>query len=864
MKRIDTRQLFRWGKGGVFTVLVFLFVSLLLAANTAALVLSIPEIVREVPKEHRSRLSGTLELPYIISGSDEISVSMPDTVNITDPFPVTAVFPGGRIPATDPYIEFSNGDESFRYRMGTFEDGDVNVSSVYIPGIPHAGSWSYRLVQYENGPASSKIGSYSPPNGMISVMDPGGIRYHLDLDPDLGVGSVLFLKIVGNSSGPYWKTIISPFWNVEASIDHSTVEMICNSVDMMIDVSGLPSGWHRLDLIYGDNINSTLNESFTYLFYRNGDAGYQTPMVKAMRVFNGFDEAFGQDPEGNVNFRWGTGELYSGDIYRIEAEYLQDPRGDTKVMGEVLASYIPNPGLIVWINDNEYPMIFDPREGIYHGYITTPTEIDGDLDLTIKPTVWAGISKERSIDVDLRKDRTPDISLEPDPWEIGNIGDPGGFYINISAGPFQLGYRDIEDQPDLMITGKKYNMSVDREEFWPVWSSRVNPAGEDQADIHVDVEASYVYYEFPVIVFPWPPFVFGIPLPMMGWFAVVWFFLMFSAILSSVGALIYTSTYSDRTVGSKKRRIVSPIRFESDFSITFRVYIAIIFFSLAVVLLFNLMDQSTPTPEFLSGAVPIWARMMGLAGASVWEEVIVRFLMIGVPLFLIKTLSNKESGSFSEDLSKKRIPFKELIGGRNVFGRSEVTLIILSSSLFGLAHLGWGPWKVVPTFVSGLLFGYLFIRVGLHASIVVHFLIDYSGFLGEITGSGFWIVYIVYYVSLLIGGLFLAMIIVEAAGWIAERFGRKSVPGWIYLVVHSLAATAFGFAFIFRGDLILSVIFLQVPFISLLAYFLDRIGIKFVSRFMIFSISLMTIALAPLGMAWIIDSVRSDREKIGT
>jgi len=51
----------------------------------------------------------------------------------------------------------------------------------------------------------------------------------------------------------------------------------------------------------------------------------------------------------------------------------------------------------------------------------------------------------------------------------------------------------------------------------------------------------------------------------------------------------------------------------------------------------------------------------------------------------------------------------------------------VSSALFGAAHApGWGWWKVLPAMVAGLAFGYLFLRHGLGASIIAHFVNDYA------------------------------------------------------------------------------------------------------------------------------------------
>ncbi len=67
-----------------------------------------------------------------------------------------------------------------------------------------------------------------------------------------------------------------------------------------------------------------------------------------------------------------------------------------------------------------------------------------------------------------------------------------------------------------------------------------------------------------------------------------------------------------------------------------------------------------------------------------------------------------------------------LVGGGLKIEAKDIYLIILSASLFGLAHMsGWSAWKVIPTFLFGVAAGYLFYKKGLHAAILIHFATDY-------------------------------------------------------------------------------------------------------------------------------------------
>lgn len=105
--------------------------------------------------------------------------------------------------------------------------------------------------------------------------------------------------------------------------------------------------------------------------------------------------------------------------------------------------------------------------------------------------------------------------------------------------------------------------------------------------------------------------------------------------------------------------------------------------------------------------------MFVLASASVWEEVITRVLIIGLPLAIFALISKKEH------------PARYLLGGFGI-SKAAMILIIISSAVFGYAHYdGWGIIKILPSFIFGLAAGYLYSKYGLYASILLHFVNDY-------------------------------------------------------------------------------------------------------------------------------------------
>lgn len=101
------------------------------------------------------------------------------------------------------------------------------------------------------------------------------------------------------------------------------------------------------------------------------------------------------------------------------------------------------------------------------------------------------------------------------------------------------------------------------------------------------------------------------------------------------------------------------------------------------------------------------------ANAAVWEEIISRVFLIGIPMLIISLYKKQER------------PFRTLLGGFG-FSKAAVILVIVSSLLFGYAHSGgWGASKILPASIGGFVMGYLYVRFGLHAAILYHFLTDY-------------------------------------------------------------------------------------------------------------------------------------------
>ena len=225
-----------------------------------------------------------------------------------------------------------------------------------------------------------------------------------------------------------------------------------------------------------------------------------------------------------------------------------------------------------------------------------------------------------------------------------------------------------------------------------------------------------------------------------------YYLLIVAAILISVAWLFFQSSrgYAKELFGKANSREHSAM-----FDLCGLTF-GILFFNFTLVLILSLfgLDLTDTT----SGS-ELWELLFALANASVWEEIVVRILLIGVPLLIIDLYRRS---------SKRKISY--FLGGGFALGLPETALLLLSSAVFGLAHFeGWGAWKVFPASVAGLAFGYMFLRHGLASAIILHFGFNYlslpsevfddSIFLVVVTGLGLllWIalgvVFFVYYCS---------------------------------------------------------------------------------------------------------------------
>jgi hypothetical protein len=220
------------------------------------------------------------------------------------------------------------------------------------------------------------------------------------------------------------------------------------------------------------------------------------------------------------------------------------------------------------------------------------------------------------------------------------------------------------------------------------------------------LDTSYNYGLF--IVLP----VFINLLTLSGYPLLGYYFLIVAIIVASctwVFLVSYPTFVKEMTMKAKSREH-SPL-FDIGGLLTSTVFLTYVVLFIAI--LAGASDTGGPSTGDLEDS------LFALANAPVWEEVIVRVLLIGLPLLIIHSVRRKRS----------RPLYSYILGGKFKFGIPEVVLVIASATIFGYAHFlgGWGFWKVPAAAIGGVAFGYLFLRHGLPAAIVMHFAVDYTG-----------------------------------------------------------------------------------------------------------------------------------------
>ncbi len=143
------------------------------------------------------------------------------------------------------------------------------------------------------------------------------------------------------------------------------------------------------------------------------------------------------------------------------------------------------------------------------------------------------------------------------------------------------------------------------------------------------------------------------------------------------------------------------------------IFMALLFFSYLYYILLEGVGVTPETPPI--DELALWEFIYLMTQAAVWEELMVRTVFLGLPMF------------YYLYTRKKNASWKDIFGGFGLEDRFVLIPILLSSFIFGIAHIGggWDITKFLPTFIAGLAFGYLYAKDGLHSAILLHFIWDY-------------------------------------------------------------------------------------------------------------------------------------------
>src|SRR5947199_61742 len=198
-----------------------------------------------------------------------------------------------------------------------------------------------------------------------------------------------------------------------------------------------------------------------------------------------------------------------------------------------------------------------------------------------------------------------------------------------------------------------------------------------------------------------------------------------------------------------------------------QVWMAVTFFQVAVIFVLGLIGFEPTTPINITQDNAC-VFLFDLANAGVYEELVFRLLLIGLPMAIGSAIVRIIEVSRSSGGNGTGSAGRYIAGAwRYLFGRvlrresskeahvAAWAFLVASSAIFGLAHApGWGYWKVIPGMVAGLGFGYLFLRHGVGAGILAHFVNDYALSLSYegIGGVGLEVVLTLLFVGLAIAG----------------------------------------------------------------------------------------------------------------
>jgi len=220
----------------------------------------------------------------------------------------------------------------------------------------------------------------------------------------------------------------------------------------------------------------------------------------------------------------------------------------------------------------------------------------------------------------------------------------------------------------------------------------------------------------PVTTTSWVP----TPAPIMwlfDWQFAWWHGVMVTAILLSLTVLVLGDgpAFAREVRRAMRGGELPSMRTSNGWVLIFRIFLGMLFLYTVYYAVLDLLTVSTSAPVFK--LIPLWAQLQMFAEASVYEELLSRVLMLGVPLMLYYGFAGRR---------RPVARWRFILGGGVPIDSAAFALVLFQAVVFGLAHVsGWDIWKALPTMISGVFFGYLFLARGLWAAIVLHFTFDY-------------------------------------------------------------------------------------------------------------------------------------------
>ncbi|MFO8109797.1 MAG: CPBP family glutamic-type intramembrane protease [Thermoplasmata archaeon] len=243
----------------------------------------------------------------------------------------------------------------------------------------------------------------------------------------------------------------------------------------------------------------------------------------------------------------------------------------------------------------------------------------------------------------------------------------------------------------------------------------------------------------------------------------VFYFLLIAAVIISLAYLLYRSAdfLADVDFKDLKKKELSPKIMDQPLTRLALMFCVMTFLSYLYFILIGLAGTAPTTPPIESE--PFGKIVYVLTQASVWEEIMFRSLYFGVPMMIYGYSKNDPDA------------WKNLFGGFGTEDGPVLPLILLSSFIFSIGHLGdgWDLFKFPQVFIGGLIFGYLFTKDGLYSCIIFHFAWDYTYIFGQISPEVSAVVSIVILAWMGIGVYFTYHYLKTGFGWLKNKKKKR-------------------------------------------------------------------------------------------